>query len=439
MGQHSGKPAVWCLSSLVSEARIPANWHEGVARQVPGVAGRCSGTFSVEAQSGQGSQSGASSEQVSGSWFSAWTANAKSNISETAEIILEIVYGYKVDIEGGDPLLHKVNEALRQVSAAFVPGRWAVDIFPVLEHIPDWFPGAEFKRTARCWKQTLTCVINVPFELVKTQMSLGHARTSFVSKSIEEARLEGEFGPEEEHAIKWAAGSMYTAGADTSVSIMTAFFLAMSMFPHVQRKAQEEMDRVVGTSRLPTFSDRENLPYTNAVVEEAQRWHPITPMGLPHVAACDDSIGGFRIPVGAIVFPAVWWFTRDPATHHEPETFKPERFLEPYNEPSATSVIFGFGRRICPGKTLADSTLFLTVAQSLAALSIRKTLDERGHEIEPKHTFGPGVLALPGPFKINVAPRSKEYERLIEKVGKQYAPKQSGAESLKSMGLQDGV
>jgi hypothetical protein len=62
---------------------------------------------------------------------------------------------------------------------------------------------------------------------------------------------------------------------------MVAFFLAMSMFPEVQRKAQEEIDRVVSPGRLPKPSDRENLYYVNALVEEAQRWHPIGPMGLP--------------------------------------------------------------------------------------------------------------------------------------------------------------
>lgn len=307
-------------------------------------------------------------------------------------------------------------------------------MFPMLEHIPDWFPGAGFKQTARYWNQTLMYVINVPFELVKTQMSLGHARTSFVSKSIGQARHEGQFGPDDEHAIKWAAGSMYAAGADTSVSIMTAFFLAMSMFPDVQKKAQEEIERVVGTSRLPTFSDRENLPYINAVVEEAQRWHPILPLGLPHVASREDSINGVRIPTGAILLPAIWWFTRDPTAHHKPEEFKPERFLEPYNEPSATNVIFGFGRRICPGKTLADATLFITIAQSLAALSIKKAVDENGQEIEPDHVFGNGIIALPGPFKARIAPRSKKYEDLIEKAGEQFALKQKGAESLKDLG-----
>ena len=170
--------------------------------------------------------------------------------------------------------------------------------------------------------------------------------------------------------------------ADTSVSTMAAFFLAMSMFPDMQRRAQEEIDRVVGIFRLPTADDRESLPYINAVVEEAQRWHPITLMGLPHASEEDDMIDGFRIFKRTYLISAIWWFTRDPATYHDPEAFKPERFSEPYNEPSATNITFAFGGRICPGRVLVDSAIYLTLVQALAAFDIQKAVDGKGHQLE---------------------------------------------------------
>ena len=322
--------------------------------------------------------------------------------SEAAEIILKIVYDYNIEPHDKDPLVGVVKEALEQFSAAAIPGKWAVDAIPMLEHLPEWLPGSSFKATARLWRQTLMDVVDVPYKFVQDRMANGEVRTSFVSKSIEQARKESTFDPEAEHAIKWSAASMYAGGADTSVSTMVAFFLAMSMFPDVQRKAQEEIDRVVGTSRLPTADDRERLPYINAVVEEAQRWHPIAPMGLPHAVDEDDTLNGVVIPKGALLIPAVWWFTRDPATYHDPEDFKPERFLAPYNEPSATNVIFGFGRRICPGKVLADASLYLTFVQSLAAFTIQKAVDEDGHIVQPKHTFESGIIAHPGSFDVQI-------------------------------------
>lgn len=80
----------------------------------------------------------------------------------------------------------------------------------------------------------------------------------------------------------------------------------MSVFPEAQRKAQEEIDRVVGTGRLPTIADRDNLPYIDAVVKETLRWHPVAPMGLPHTSTEDDVVEGYHIPKGSMVFANVW-------------------------------------------------------------------------------------------------------------------------------------
>ena len=70
------------------------------------------------------------------------------------------------------------------------------------------------------------------------------------------------------------------AGADTTLSTVQSFILAMLLYPEVQKKAQEELDRVVGTDRLPTFADRDNLPYLEALVSEVHRWMPVSPMGM---------------------------------------------------------------------------------------------------------------------------------------------------------------
>ena len=331
-------------------------------------------------------------------------------------MILHIVYGYDIKPHGEDPLVKKVDEALQHFSVALVPGKWAVDMVPYLEYLPEWMPGAGFKRTARMWKQTHMAVVDTPYDFVRDRIARGQDDTSFVVKALELASEDKTISDENESAIKWSAASMYTAGADTSVSTAAAFFLAMSMYPDVQRKAQEEIDRVVGTTRLPTFHDRNQLPYINAVVEEAQRWHPVAPMGGVRMANENDVINEFRIPKGALVLPAIWWLTRDQAIYHEPEEFRPESFLEPRNEPSATAFTFGFGRRICTGKVLADASLYLTFVQTLAALNIQKAIDEHGHAVEPKHTFGAGILAHPGEFRVRVAPRSRHYMDMLERL-----------------------
>ena len=78
------------------------------------------------------------------------------------------------------------------------------------------------------------------------------------------------------------------------------------VFPEVQQKAQEEIDRVVGQDRLPTFKDRKDLPYIEATVKEVLRWHPVGPMAIPHTSTEDDICEGYLIPKGAMLLPNIW-------------------------------------------------------------------------------------------------------------------------------------
>ena len=79
------------------------------------------------------------------------------------------------------------------------------------------------------------------------------------------------------------------------------FFIAMSLYPEVQRKAQAELDRVIGTDRLPDFSDYADLVYIQATILETMRWIPVTPIIFPHRVTVDDHYRGFHIPKGTMV------------------------------------------------------------------------------------------------------------------------------------------
>jgi len=81
----------------------------------------------------------------------------------------------------------------------------------------------------------------------------------------------------------------------------------MVLYPEVQRRAQAELDSVIGKERLPTFQDRENLPYINALCKEVHRWHPVFPLGIAHGLMQDDVFAGQFIPRGSIVVGNAWW------------------------------------------------------------------------------------------------------------------------------------
>lgn len=81
----------------------------------------------------------------------------------------------------------------------------------------------------------------------------------------------------------------------------------MTLHPEVQKKAQEEIDRVLGAGKLPKVDDRKNLPYIDAIVKEVLRWHPVAPMGIPHMSVEDDVYDGYFIPKGSLIMSNIWF------------------------------------------------------------------------------------------------------------------------------------
>jgi len=247
---------------------------------------------------------------------------------------------------------------------------------------------------------------------VKKQMVAGSAEPSFVCDLIEQ----GDGTADEEFDIKWAAASLYSGGADTTVSTMYTFFLAMTLFPEAQKKAQEEIDAVVGTDRLPTLADRQRLPYVEALISEVLRWGPVGPICIPHRLIEDDVYNGYFIPKGTLVLANLWCMLHDPAVYSNPLDFTPDRFIARPDKPAEQdprACCFGFGRRVCPGMNLAEASVWLETVTSLATLSISKARDEHGAEITPSGRYLDGTIAHPEPFKCAIKPRSAQAEALI--------------------------
>jgi cytochrome P450 len=123
----------------------------------------------------------------------------------------------------------------------------------------------------------------------------------------------------------------------------------MVLNPKVMKKAQEELDRVVGKDHLPEFSDKDNLPYIDALVKELLRWNPPLPVSVASRATQDDVYRGYSIPAGATVIGNIWAVCRDPNIYPDPEAFNPDRFLKDGGiNPLAFNPedrVFGSGRR----------------------------------------------------------------------------------------------
>ena len=164
----------------------------------------------------------------------------------------------------------------------------------------------------------------------------------------------------------------------------------MIAYPETQSHAHAELDAVVGRERLPTFSDYPNLPYVRAMVKEILRWRPAAPLAAPHRLTEDDWYEEMFIPKGTICIPNVWHMNRDPEVYGEnAEHFDPARHLETDGEvaPSPSDareeghVSYGFGRRLCVGRHMANNSLFIDIAIMLWATNIERRKDASGEAL----------------------------------------------------------
>lgn len=343
--------------------------------------------------------------------------------------MLKMLYGYTPAAHTPDGLVRLINKVMAEFSEAVVVGAWMVDLISWLRYLPDFVPGTGFKQTARQWRKDSDEVMNVPVDFVMRQMEQKTAKPSYV-----ERLLRADPDDEDITHIKQSAAALYAGGADSTAAGLSFFILAMTAYPEVQVKAREEIDRVVGSERLPGFQDREKLPYVEAVIKETLRWKPLAPLGPPHMSDEEDEIRGYRIPKGAIILPSIKWFSADPAVYRNPDEFRPERFLGPDEPPSPYNYVFGFGRRVCPGRLLADSNLFLTIAQTLAVFDIQKAVDKTtGKVIEPIVGTTTGLVAHPLPFQCSILPRSKKHEELIRQVEVEHPWEEGDAKFLRGL------
>ncbi|KZT37248.1 cytochrome P450 [Sistotremastrum suecicum HHB10207 ss-3] len=330
-------------------------------------------------------------------------------------IIMKVTYGYTVEPHN-DPMIQLVRDWLATISLKALPGYWLVDSYPFLKYVPPWFPGTEFHQWASEQNTLLEKMISTPFEWTRRQMQ--HTDPTTINSFVASRLLAKPDGSNDAYddVIRYGAAAMYVGGVDTAVSVLEAFILAMVLHPEVQRRAQEEIDQIVGPSRLPEIKDRPNMPYLNAVLTEVMRWSPIAPLGNTHRLTEDDVYDGMFIPAGTCIIPNIAAMLHDENRYPEPEKFNPERFLasdevEPQDDPRI--FIYGFGRRICPGRHFAESSSFALASGLLATFNILKAVDGEGNEITPLVQYENSFVSHPKTFPCRFVPKSEAAAQLL--------------------------
>ncbi|KAF9261282.1 cytochrome P450 [Marasmius fiardii PR-910] len=332
-------------------------------------------------------------------------------------VIMKVAYGYEV-VSENDHFIDVAEECAKISGWAMAPGRWLVDYYPILRFIPSWLPFAGFQRQAEQWKKRLSSLSDEPHQWVKNQMKSDSHMESFTSKLMNpEGR--GSVSAAEEDLIKWTAGGLYVGATDTTISAMISFMLLMALHPEAQKKAQAEIDQIVGSQpRLPEVDELPHLHYLYAIMKEVLRYAPVANIALPHRVIREDEYKGYRIPKDATVIANVWSIMHDPNIYPNPMKFDPDRFFGgPTNSnekhsrridsettnPDPTLFAFGFGRRSCPGIRFAETSLLLCMARILAKFTIRlpSPVPDPSKFVE----FTSGITSHIKPFEIQIRSR----------------------------------
>ncbi|CAE6466094.1 unnamed protein product [Rhizoctonia solani] len=316
--------------------------------------------------------------------------------------LLRSIYGYQIH-GADDPLLKEASQFGQNLSSAAMPTNFLVNVFPILRHVPTWFPGAGWKRVAHQWRKQKEDTMAALFNATKEEVASGNYYPSIIASSLADPTILGVSQEKMDKYLSNIGITLHVGGAETTSNVILIFLIAMMLYPETQRKAQSEIDRVTGGTRLPEVEDRQHVPYTNRLIQEILRWCPIVPLGIPHATSQDDLYQGFGIPKGTIIIGNIWAMSRDEKVYSNPHIFDPDRFLDPSVPPLP---VFGFGRRECPGNHFAHSSVFIIIASLLATFNVTMPKDANGNEVVPVLAAKNSIISHPDEFQVKLEPRS---------------------------------
>ncbi|CAL4114072.1 unnamed protein product, partial [Meganyctiphanes norvegica] len=198
---------------------------------------------------------------------------------------------------------------------------------------------------------------------------------------------------------------LFVAGSDTTSNTIRWTVLYMALYPHVQKRVQEEIDNVVGSDRQPGLEDRESLMYLEAVINEVHRKASLVPFSLPHQSSKEIKLGGYTIPKDSILLLVSNQIHNDKRYWEKPDMFYPEHFLDENGKVLTKKdgyLPFSIGRRQCVGESLARMSLFLFCAAFLQKYNISAPPGEKlTEEPDPKKL----LIRAPKPFRIILTKR----------------------------------
>ncbi|KAG1829926.1 cytochrome P450 [Suillus variegatus] len=314
----------------------------------------------------------------------------------SASVIMSFTYGKITPTSYTDPEVLSIKRFSTRIGQAMKLGAYLVDAYPILRFVPGYL--SELKA----WHKEELAFYDGQLDAVRRQMREGTATSPSFARFIIEHQKQYQL---EDKGLGYLAGVVSAAGYDTTASAITIMMMAAATHTDAQARVQEELDHVVGRTRLPKFTDQEVLPQVTAFMLESLRWRPVTLGGLAHRANKDVIWNNYLIPAGATVIGNHWAIANDPEVFPEPQTFNPQRWIDDAGRvrDDLRFFTYGFGRRVCPGQHLANRSVFINTALILWAFRLS---ENPGAKID--------TLAFSDTLHIQAAPFEICFEKRID-------------------------
>ncbi|XP_015181779.1 PREDICTED: probable cytochrome P450 304a1 [Polistes dominula] len=309
--------------------------------------------------------------------------------------IWEIMFGYRFERKDYEKLRYFSRNAIKFQRSGDTTGG-ALLIFPITCHLGNLF---SFKDLM----DSNYAMINFIKKYLHEYKAMygeddEHGFVGRYLKKLKENDLPSSFS--EEYLIMTLIDFMFPNATATS-SLLTFAIKFMMHFPNVAKKVRNEINDVIGSGRIPTWEDRNKLPYTEATLRETMRYETITPLSVAHRATKDTTFQGYFIPANTSMITNLDGMNNDPDFWGDPENFRPERFLKDDGQLNKDFTLpFGAGHRLCAGETYARFTVFEVFATLMQNFEF-DFVDGQPTSLEDKF---PGIITTPKETWIRLNP-----------------------------------
>ncbi|KAM4840187.1 cytochrome P450 2C9-like isoform X1 [Urocitellus parryii] len=313
-------------------------------------------------------------------------------------VICSIVFHNRFDYKDKDflNLMRKINENVQIMSSPWIQ---VCNNFPALI---DYFPGSH-KTVLKNYcdlKQHFLKKIKEHQESLDMNNPRDFMDCFLIKMEEEKGNQQTEFTTE---ALINIVNDLLGAGTETTTSTLRYGLLLLMKHPEVTAKVQEEIDHVIGRHRSPCMQDKSNMPYTEAVLHEIQRYIDLVPTNLPHAVTCDIKFRNYFIPKGTTIITSLTSVLHDSKEFPNPEKFDPGHFLDESGKFKKSDYFMPFstGKRICAGEGLARMELFLFLTTILQNFHLKSVVDPKDLDTTPVVN---GLVSVPPTYKLCFIP-----------------------------------